>query len=190
MEQPAFKTYVIASALIRRGDEILLVHQYRSQDPYPNWFLPGGRVEAGELLSEGLAREVREEAGLDLVTVGQLAYCTHAVDDADHSQSIAFVFEVAEWTGTPNSNDPDGTVSDVRWFSLEEALTHLERVPWHSMREPLVAYLRGTHASGTVWMYAGNPDESQPYAKFAGTMPGAIRDAHINKTQNKREPRS
>jgi 8-oxo-dGTP diphosphatase len=190
MEQLTFKTHVIASALIRRGDEILLVHQYRPQDPYPNWFLPGGRVEAGELLSEGLAREVWEEAGLDLVTVGQLAYCTHAVDAVGHSQSIAFVFEVAEWSGSPASNDPDEMVSDVRWFPLEEALVHLERVPWHSMREPLIAYLRGTHAPGTVWLYAGNSDESQPYPKFAGTMPGAIRDAHINETQNKREPRS
>jgi 8-oxo-dGTP diphosphatase len=160
MEQPTFKTHVIASALIRRGDEILLVHQYRPQDPYPNWFLPGGRLEAGELLSEGLAREVWEEAGLDLVTVGQLAYCTHAFDAVEHSQSIAFVFEVAEWSGSPNSNDPDDTVSDVRWFPLEEALVHLERVPWHSMREPLslpARYARSRHRLDVRWQSRRKP---------------------------------
>jgi 8-oxo-dGTP pyrophosphatase MutT (NUDIX family) len=165
--------HLIASALIRREGEVLLVHQYRSQDPYPNWFLPGGRVEPGEFLSEGLAREVREEAGLQLARIGQLAYVTDAVDAVEPSRSIAFVFEVDEWSGTPHCDDPDGVVSDVRWFPLAEALAHIERVPWHSMREPLLAYLRGTHRPGTVWMYARR-DESSEYATLAGILPGNI----------------
>ena len=174
MKNEAFKTHVIASAVIRREGEILLVHQYRPQDPYPNWFLPGGRVEAGEVLSEGLVREVREEAGLELLTLGPIAFCTHAVDEIERSQSVAFVFEVVEWRGTPQCADPDETVSDVRWFSLEEALGHLERVPWHSMREPLLAYLRGAQPAGTVWLYANRGEESGPYATLVGTIPGGV----------------
>jgi len=41
----------IVAALIRRDDgAILLVRQQRLDDPAPTWALPGGVVEAGELL--------------------------------------------------------------------------------------------------------------------------------------------
>ena len=150
------------------------MHQFRQQDPYPNWFLPGGRVEQGELLAEGLAREVHEEAGLELLKLGRLAYSTDAVDAVEHSRSVSFVFEVDEWSGTPHADDPDGVVSEVRWFRLDEALAHIERVPWHSMREPLIAYLRGTHPVGTVWMYSRRGDEGDPYARSVGTLPASV----------------
>jgi 8-oxo-dGTP diphosphatase len=177
------RTYVIASAVIRRGDEILLVHQYRPVDPYPNWFLPGGRLEPGEVLAEGLLREVREEAGLDLTKVGQLAFCTHAVDAADGSQTLAFVFEVAEWSGTPRSDDPDGTVSEVRWFPLDEAISHLERVPWPSMKAPLIAYLKGAHPAGTVWMFSARGDEQPASGTLVGRVPGPIEGTSGNLPQ-------
>jgi len=47
------------------GGRVLLVKR-RFEPLAGRWSLPGGAVEAGETLAEGLAREMKEETGLDV----------------------------------------------------------------------------------------------------------------------------
>jgi 8-oxo-dGTP diphosphatase len=52
-------------ALILNGTRVLLVR--RGREPLKGlWSLPGGVLELGETLAEGLQREVREELGLEV----------------------------------------------------------------------------------------------------------------------------
>ncbi|MEO5952860.1 MAG: NUDIX hydrolase [Chloroflexia bacterium] len=176
MSTPPFKTYTVTSGIVRRGGEVLLIHQFRSRDPYPNWFLPGGRVEPGELLSAGLVRELKEETGLDVVEVGPVAYFSHSFVADENSQVLAYVFEIAEWRGSVQVADPDGVVSEARFYPLEEAIALIAHIPWHSMKVPLTAYLRGKYPAGTVWMYSNKDKEGEPYPVFAGRLPGNISD--------------
>ena len=52
-------------ALIFDGDRILMAQ--RGKEPLKGWWsLPGGALETGELLAEGIRREVLEETGLEI----------------------------------------------------------------------------------------------------------------------------
>ncbi len=57
---------VAVGAVVVDGRRVLLVK--RGQEPLKGqWSLPGGAVEIGETLQAAVAREVREETGLDVV---------------------------------------------------------------------------------------------------------------------------
>ena len=59
------RPFLGVGALIFERDEILIVE--RAKEPLKGyWSLPGGIVEAGEKLEDGIRREVREETGLEV----------------------------------------------------------------------------------------------------------------------------
>ncbi|MFQ5575368.1 MAG: NUDIX hydrolase [Anaerolineae bacterium] len=149
--QPTTK---IVAALIRRQNRLLLVKQQGPNDAAPSWALPGGAVEPGELLTEALAREVREETGLEIVSLGGLVYALQHDNPARKRQSLVFVFDVVEWQGSLTVADPDRLILEAKFLPRAKAIALLEdTLPWRVMREPIVAYLRGTAGRGAVWLY-------------------------------------
>ncbi len=166
-------TYLITATILRLDGKVLLIQQQGPRDPSPSWFVPGGIVEHGESLIDGLRREVREETGLDVVRVGQLAYVIHSVRNEPGSlrgdwetragfQSVAFAFEITDWAGELAPDDPDELVIQARFAELEDAQGLLAGHPVRQMREPLQEYLAGRAQPGTVWVYSGDDDGSEP----------------------------
>jgi len=62
------RPFLGVGALIFDGGRLLLVE--RGHEPLKGyWSLPGGILETGETLEQGVRREVREETGLDVETL-------------------------------------------------------------------------------------------------------------------------
>lgn len=158
------RAFLIAAALIQRGDEILLVRQQGPDDAAAFWALPGGVVEKHELLTEALVREVLEETGLKISKIARLLYVTQFDNPLSQSlrggdevvqpyQSVAFVFQASEWEGELHGDDPDRFVREVGFFSIRDAISKLGQLPFRVMREPIIAYLHGEIDAGAMWIY-------------------------------------
>jgi 8-oxo-dGTP diphosphatase len=93
------------------GTRILLI-----RTPTAGWELPGGRVESGEDLHMALRREVREETGHELQTIGRLT----GVYAHTGSDTLLLVFMATAAMVAATTDDPD--VLEVAWFGPERAL--------------------------------------------------------------------
>ncbi|XP_026886089.2 8-oxo-dGDP phosphatase NUDT18 isoform X1 [Electrophorus electricus] len=56
--------YIVSAVIFNTKGEVLMVQEVK-RECYGHWYLPAGRMEAGESIIEALQREVREEAGVD-----------------------------------------------------------------------------------------------------------------------------
>jgi 8-oxo-dGTP diphosphatase len=136
--------------ILRRGDEVLLVREGLGIDGGLLWSLPGGGVENGELLHEALRREIREETGLVAGDPVRTAFLVHS-DSERRPSALAVAFEVDTWSGSPCPQD--GDIERAAFFPLPRALELLGELDSPTQREPIVGYLSGRHAPGTVWLY-------------------------------------
>lgn len=61
------------TGILIEDDKLLLVNQRVNDNR--NWSLPGGKLEQGETLEQGIIREMREETGLDTEIIKLLYIC-------------------------------------------------------------------------------------------------------------------
>lgn len=100
-------------AVVVKEDSLLMVR--RGGDPGRGlWSLPGGHVERGEYISAAVAREVKEETGLD-VQAGELIGIFEIVGDKNHFVVLDFAADVI-------SGDPvaGGDADEARWVPLKD----------------------------------------------------------------------
>jgi ADP-ribose pyrophosphatase YjhB (NUDIX family) len=77
-------------ALIFNRDKILLVE--RGKEPLKGyWSLPGGVLETGETLEQGIIREVREETGLEVKPLQVLEIFERIIHDAQGAPEYHYV---------------------------------------------------------------------------------------------------
>jgi 8-oxo-dGTP diphosphatase len=144
----------LALAILRREDHIVMVQQQTPHNNETYWVLPGGLVEAGELITDALVREVQEEAGVQVNVIGRLVSLSQIDRPAYAAQTLAFLFEIADWQGVLQCLDPDGEVLCVELVPQTEAISRLQRNgSWPGIQEPLLAYLRGEMQAGAMWFY-------------------------------------
>lgn len=56
----------VAVGVIKKDDLIFIAKRHESQHQGGKWEFPGGKVEAGETVTQALARELKEEIGIEV----------------------------------------------------------------------------------------------------------------------------
>ena len=108
------KTKKVAAAIISRHDQVLICQRSEFQ-PHPlKWEFPGGKIEAGEMPEQALARELEEELGIAAVIGGKVATIQHSY--GPDSSVVLHFYSVTEFQGEIQNR----IFRDVRWVLRQE----------------------------------------------------------------------
>lgn len=112
---------VAAGGFVTNEKEILLVKTRRDG----HWVFPGGQIEVGENLIDGVIREVKEESGMDVTVSHLVGVFSNTATYEGHSgvkivpTKVMFDFVCKPVGGEFNTSDE---TSDVRWVRKEDVL--------------------------------------------------------------------
>ena len=89
-------------ALINAKNEGLISLRKNKKEYNGYWEYPGGKIEIGETLEQGLVREIREELNI-AITNSCIAPLTFAVDEEEMNETILFLYVCRKWDGSITS---------------------------------------------------------------------------------------
>ncbi|AKT36658.1 8-oxo-dGTP diphosphatase MutT [Chondromyces crocatus] len=107
-------TVLVAAAILIEDGRVLLTQRKRGAHLEGAWEFPGGKVEPGEDPRDALARELREEVGID-AAVGDIVEVTF--HRYPMKAVLLLFYRATRCTGSPEPRALD--VADVRWAAAE-----------------------------------------------------------------------
>jgi ADP-ribose pyrophosphatase YjhB (NUDIX family) len=107
------------SAVVLDDDRLLLVRRGRGR-AQGSWALPGGRVEAGELLAEAVVRELAEETALEGVCGALIGVVELVREDEPHQVIAVHRVSLLE-SADPVAGDD---AAEARWVPLTDVVDH------------------------------------------------------------------
>jgi len=115
------KTRIVVSAIIEKDGKILLGRKGNGVGPYPDtWQIPGGgaRIEE-ESLVDAVKREVKEEAGIEVYDIKQVAfdedYAKNKTNEMCHYVFLQFYVLTNEEKVTPGDD-----IEHLEWVEKKE----------------------------------------------------------------------
>ena len=102
MRSPACELLVVAAVLYDAGGRVLIAQRPPGRHLAGRWEFPGGKVGAGEAERQALARELREELGVEVHAARPFMRLSHAYTDRTVELSL---WIVERFTGTPRGRE-------------------------------------------------------------------------------------
>jgi len=115
-------------AVVLDGNRVLLAR--RGHEPMKGeWSIPGGAVELGETLEEGVRREVGEETGLEVSVVAVVEVLDKIVFEGEGKSAagrVRYHYVLIDFLCVPSGGSlHSGTdATEVRWVAHEELNSH------------------------------------------------------------------
>ena len=117
MTREAIPTWFFTLVVVRKDDRFLVVQESKHGQL---WYLPAGRVEAGESLEQAALRETLEETGVPVVPEGILKI-QHTPRAGSARVRVIFLARPAD--DTPPKTVADSESLRAAWVTLEELQT-------------------------------------------------------------------
>jgi ADP-ribose pyrophosphatase YjhB (NUDIX family) len=108
--------HVVVHAVVEQHGTLLLVKRAGHLLEGGKWGLPGGFLDRGETLAEGVLRELREETGWEGRVIGLLRINSRPDRPHENRQNVAFDFVI---TPLRKIGEPDAESSAVEWVPIE-----------------------------------------------------------------------
>jgi phosphatase NudJ len=115
MARHPIPTWCFALVVVRKGDRFLLVHERKHGQL---WYLPAGRVEAGETFQAAAIRETLEESGVPIALGGVIRVEHTPVPDGSARSRVIFIASPTD--DTRPKTTPDEHSLGAAWVSIGE----------------------------------------------------------------------
>lgn len=103
---------IIAHTFVFDHDRLLLLRRANTGFLDGYYSLPGGHVEAGEEVATAAAREVAEEAGIEVLDMAPVVVMPYG-------DGVDFLFEAKRWRGTAKIGEPN-RCDDLIWVPPDQ----------------------------------------------------------------------
>jgi 8-oxo-dGTP diphosphatase len=130
------KNLRVVAALVRERGEVLLTQRRPGRHLGLSWEFPGGKVELGETDQEALAREMREELGVE-VRIGTLCFETRHTYGSREMHLLVYRARITQ--GTPVALDTHACAWVAEGALKERTFLPADMPLVHGITEGLVA---------------------------------------------------
>ena len=150
--------YTISAGLIFNDkNQILLIKHIPEFGSDYYWCLPWGTADENEGILDALIREIKEETNIDICDIGKPIYTVRHTNRKRKWHSDIYTYRIKNWNGDLEINDPDNDIIELKWFDIKQAIGVIENLPFRTMREPLLNYLKEKKPKER-WVYIEDDD--------------------------------
>ena len=110
------------TGILIEDEKLLLVKQKVSDKR--NWSLPGGKLEQGETIEQGIIREMKEETGLDVEIIRLLYLCDVSASNNTLLHISFLLKRVAGNIELPTNEFESNPIYDVEFIPISDLLDY------------------------------------------------------------------